>query len=107
VGGVAAPAEVAGIPAVEALLEVGEKLGVIERAPAAGDGVAEEVEVDPSLGCTGFGDELFVADLAVLVPRREGRVVRGGGAGCDCSHCGEADPEAWRHCVHDGDDEWK
>ena len=34
-----------------------------------------------------FGDELFVGDLDVLVPRRVGGMRRGGGAGCERGQC--------------------
>ena len=45
---VGAPAEVGGVPAEEVRAPVGEQLGVVGRAPAPNDRVADEVDVDPT-----------------------------------------------------------
>ena len=46
---VGAPAEIGRVPAVEVLLPVLEELRVVGGSPAAGDGVAFEVDVDAAL----------------------------------------------------------
>ena len=58
--GVAAPAKVGSVPAVELLLPVGKEFGVIGRPPVPCDRVALEIDIDPSL--LRFRDELLVGN---------------------------------------------
>ena len=69
-----APAEVAGIPAVEGLLPMGQEVRVVEGAPATGDGVAQEVEIDAA--ALRLGQELLVGEVGVAVGAHP-RLVRG------------------------------
>ena len=87
---VGAPAEVGGVPAVEGLFPVGEEGGVVGGAPAAGDGIAEKVEVDAA--GFGLGEELLVGEAGVGVGAR-GRLI---GGVYDCSVEGYV-----KGCVYD------
>ncbi len=72
---VPAPAEVAGVPAVEGLRPVGQEVRIVEGAPAARDGVAEEIDVDaPALR---LGEKLLMGDVGVRVGAHPGLVRRG------------------------------
>ena len=96
---VAAPAEVGRVPAVEVLLPVGEEVGVVGGAPAAGDRVAGEVDVDPPL--LRLFEELLVGEHASwrrCAARADRRAPAGGRAGCGRTWraCGDARPASRR-----------
>ena len=75
---IGAPAEVGGVPAEEVLLPVGQVFGVggVRGAPAAGDGIALEVDVDPAQ--LRLGEEVLVGDPGVVPGLYYGSI---GGAG--------------------------
>ena len=56
--GVPAPGEVGRVPAVKGPLPMGEQLGIVQRAPAACDRIAFEVDGYPALPC--FDKQLFM-----------------------------------------------
>src|SRR5262245_34494154 len=68
--GIAAPAEIRGVPAEKVALPVRQELRIVQCAPAAGDGIALEVDVDAAL--PRFLEQLLMGDLGIPVHPRQG-----------------------------------
>ena len=66
--GVGAPSEVGRVPAEEVLLPVGQQFRIVGSSPAAGDGVALEIDVDAAF--LGLLQQLGMSGEGVLVGSR-------------------------------------
>jgi hypothetical protein len=71
---VSAPSEVRSIPAEEVLSPVGEEVGIIERSPPSGDGIADEIHVDAA--SFGLCQQLVMSHLGITVGARHRPVAR-------------------------------